>query len=211
MPGANVAANGGVSNLTDSRHKDERSGPPQRIACSARIRRRRSDRRQASVQQDAPPLRHSDDRKRRRRRRTLWPICSSQTSGAPKPASAEPAPDPPHPERIVRCPAKLGLRRWSRDLGENITTAGTDLETLPLNTQLRIGTSANIRITGLRTPCVLIDRFKSGLKSRLLAEMPNPRFRAGVMAAVSEGGEISPGDPIRAILPERPHLPLPPL
>jgi len=76
------------------------------------------------------------------------------------------------------------------DLGENITTAGLDLETLPLNTQLRIGTSANVRLTGLRTPCVLIDRFKSGLKSRLLAEMPNPPFRAGVMAVVSEGGEV---------------------
>jgi len=36
-------------------------------------------------------------------------------------------------------------------------------------------------------------------------------FQAGVMAVVSEGGEISPGDPIRTVLPERPHLPLPPL
>jgi len=97
------------------------------------------------------------------------------------------------------------------DLGENITTAGLDLETLPLSTELRIGTSAKIRLTGLRTPCILIDRFRYGLKSRLLAEMPNPSFRAGVMAVVCEGGEISPGDPICAILPEPPHLPLPPL
>ena len=80
------------------------------------------------------------------------------------------------------------------DLGENITTAGLDLETLPLNTQLRIGISASLRLTGLRTPCILIDRFKSGLKSRLLTETPNPPFRAGIMAVVSEGGEISPGD-----------------
>jgi MOSC domain-containing protein YiiM len=97
------------------------------------------------------------------------------------------------------------------DLGENITTAGLDLETLPLNTELRIGPSANIRLTGLRTPCVLIDRFKSRLRGRLFDATPNPPFRAGVMAVVAEGGEISPGDPIRAILPERPHLPLPPL
>jgi MOSC domain-containing protein YiiM len=97
------------------------------------------------------------------------------------------------------------------ELGENITTAGLDLETLPLNTELRIGTSANIRLTGLRTPCILIDRFKSGLKGRLLDATLNPPFRAGVMAVVSKGGEISPGDPIRAILPDRPHLPLPAL
>ena len=97
------------------------------------------------------------------------------------------------------------------DLGENITTAALDLETLPFNTEIRIGPSANIRLTGLRTPCILIDRFNSGLRGRLLDATPNPPFRAGIMAVVSEGGEISPGDAIRAILPERPHLPLPPL
>jgi MOSC domain-containing protein YiiM len=36
-------------------------------------------------------------------------------------------------------------------------------------------------------------------------------FRAGVMAIVSEGGEIFPGDPIRAVLPESPRLTLLPL
>jgi MOSC domain-containing protein YiiM len=90
------------------------------------------------------------------------------------------------------------------DLGENITTAGVDLETSPLNTELHMGASVNIRLTGLRTPCILIDRFKSGLKGRLLDATPNPPFRAGIMAVVSEGGEISPGDPIRATLPRAP-------
>ena len=195
---------------TDSRQV-ERRGPPQRKACSARIGRRRSARCQASVQQDSPPLHHSHDGTWGRRRRPLRPVCSAPISGAPKAAGAKPAAGPPHPERTVRCTAKSGFDVSPGDLGENITTAGLDLETLPLNTQLRIGTSANIRLTGLRTPCVLIDRFKSGLKSRLLAETPNPPFRAGVMAVVSEGGEISPGDPIHAILSDHPHLPLPPL
>jgi MOSC domain-containing protein YiiM len=127
-------------------------------------------------------------------------------------------PQAPNMRQVHLIPSELfdALRRSGfdvspGDLGENITTAGLNLETLPLNTQLRIGSSANIRLTGLRTPCVLIDRFKSGLKSRLLADTPNPRFRAGVMAVVSEGGEISPGDPIHAVLPDHPLLPLPPL
>ena len=115
------------------------------------------------------------------------------------------------PSELFNALRKPGYDLSPGDLGENITTAGLDLEMLPLNTQLRIGTSANIRLTGLRMPCVLIDRFKSGLKTRLLTETPNPRFRAGVMAVVSEGGEISPGDPIHAILPDHPHLPLPPV
>jgi MOSC domain-containing protein YiiM len=115
------------------------------------------------------------------------------------------------PSELFEALRKSGFKVSPGVLGENITTAGLDLETLPLNTQLRIGTSANIRLTGLRTPCVLIDRFKSGLKGRLLDAPPNPPFRVGVMAVVSEGGEISRGDPIRAILPDCPHLPLPPL
>jgi MOSC domain-containing protein YiiM len=93
------------------------------------------------------------------------------------------------------------------DLGENITTAGLDLEELPLGTELRIG-CATIRLTGLRTPCVLIDRFKAGLKTRLVAERSGPPFRAGVMAIVSGGGLVVPGDAIRAILPATPRRPL---
>src|ERR1700733_4921817 len=59
------------------------------------------------------------------------------------------------------------------------------------------------------TPCVLIDRFKSGLKNRLQGRPAGPRFKAGVMAIVTEGGEVSPGDRIRAGLPAPPHLDLP--
>ena len=94
------------------------------------------------------------------------------------------------------------------DLGENITTVGIDLERLPLDTELRIG-DATIRLTGLRTPCVLIDRFRRGLKARLIAQESGPPFRAGVMAIVTEGGLIVPGDVIRAILPATPRRALP--
>jgi MOSC domain-containing protein YiiM len=99
----------------------------------------------------------------------------------------------------------------SGDFGENITTVGLDLEGFPLGTVLRIGASANVQLTGLRTPCVLIDRFKAGLKDRLRSGTSGPPFRAGVMAIVSEGGEVSAGDPIRAVLPAPPRLALPPL
>jgi MOSC domain-containing protein YiiM len=97
------------------------------------------------------------------------------------------------------------------DLGENITTVGLDLEKLPLDTVLRIGNSANIRLTGLRTPCVLIDRFKPGLKDRLRESTSGAIFRSGVMASVLHGGDVDPGDPIRVVLPPPPRLVLPPL
>jgi MOSC domain-containing protein YiiM len=97
------------------------------------------------------------------------------------------------------------------NLGENITTTGLDLECLPLGTMLRLGASATVRLTGLRTPCVLIDRFEAGLKDELRNGPLGPRFRAGVMAIVAEGGEVAPGDQIRAVLPAPPYLTLPPL
>jgi MOSC domain-containing protein YiiM len=104
-----------------------------------------------------------------------------------------------------------GFEVRSGDLGENIATVGLDLECLPLGTVLMLGASATLELTGLRTPCVLIDRFKSGLKNCLQGGATGPRFRAGVMAIVTEGGGVSPGDRIRAIPPAPPHLALPPL
>jgi hypothetical protein len=97
------------------------------------------------------------------------------------------------------------------DLGENIATVGLDLENFPLGTILQLGASATLELTGLRTPCVLIDRFKSGLKKCLQGGAAGPRFRAGVMAIVATGGEVSPGDRIRAVLPPPSHQLLPPL
>jgi MOSC domain-containing protein YiiM len=97
------------------------------------------------------------------------------------------------------------------ELGENITTAGLDLESLALNTELRIGASARIRLTGLRTPCVLIDRFRSGLKSLLVSDEPGPPFRAGVMGVVIESGEVSTDDVIRVDLLAACRSLLPPL
>jgi MOSC domain-containing protein YiiM len=97
------------------------------------------------------------------------------------------------------------------DLGENIATVGLDLECLPLGAVLVLGASARLELTGLPTPCALIDRFKSGLKNRLQGGAAGPRFRAGVMAIVTKGGDVSPGDRIRTILPALPHLVLPPL
>ena len=70
------------------------------------------------------------------------------------------------------------------DLGENIVTASLDLEVQPLGTALKLGAEAAIELTGLRTPCVLIARFKPGLKRKMLVKKSGrPRFRCGVLVA----------------------------
>ena len=92
-------------------------------------------------------------------------------------------------------------------IGENILTRGLDLLGLPEDTILQIGVTAKIRVTGLRNPCIQLDRFKSGLMAATLDRDREGNLirKAGVMAVVLASGEVRPGDPIEAILPEQPH------
>ena len=100
------------------------------------------------------------------------------------------------------------------ELGENILTEGLNLLDLPRGTLLRLGPTAEIEITGLRTPCSKIDRFRSGLQKQLWGA-PDARGkrtrRAGVMSVVRTGGEVRPNDPILCQLPLLPHQPLGPV
>lgn len=85
-------------------------------------------------------------------------------------------------------------------LGENITTSGIDLLTLPRHTRLTFGDAAVVEITGLRNPCKQIDDFRAGL----MRALPRP----GVMAIVIAGGTVQAGDVIAVSMPPEPHEPL---
>ncbi len=93
------------------------------------------------------------------------------------------------------------------EMGENVTTRGIDLLELPTGTRLLIGENAVVEVTGLRNPCVQIDRFQKGLMKAVLDkdEQGNLIRKSGVMGIVLEGGEVKPGDPIRVELPPAPH------
>ena len=98
------------------------------------------------------------------------------------------------------------------DLGENVLTAGLDLKSLPLGTILKLGAEAAIELTGLRTPCVLIDRFRVGLKRKLITpDADRAAYRCGVMGVVPSGGRISVGDRIEIRFPPEPWRILPAL
>ncbi len=108
--------------------------------------------------------------------------------------------------------AEDGIALRPGDLGENITTRGIDLLALPCDTRLCLGASAVVALTGLRTPCSLIDKFHKGLKKRMLVSNPSkPQFRAGVMAVVIESGEVVPQDTVAIDLPAKPWRALPAL
>ncbi len=99
------------------------------------------------------------------------------------------------------------------DLGENVTTRGVDLLGLPRGAVLRIGPSAAVEITGLRNPCVQIDRFSPGMLKEVSGRDGAGAIvrRAGIMGVVRAGGTVRPGDAIVVDLPEGPHVPLRPV
>lgn len=93
------------------------------------------------------------------------------------------------------------------DLGENVTTRGLDLLALPVGARLRLGADAVVEITGLRNPCLQIDRFRSGLLKQVVGRDEAGRIvrKGGIMGIVLAAGEVRPGDPVDVELPAAPH------
>ena len=137
-----------------------------------------------------------------------------------------------HRSRVARDPTQPNLRqvhllheelfdelRWRNftvkpgDMGENVTTRGVDLLGLPTGTRLHIGSSAVVEVTGLRNPCIQIDRFQKGLMAATLDKDADGNLirKAGVMSVVLAGGDVRAGDTIKVILPDGPHRPLQPV
>ena len=99
------------------------------------------------------------------------------------------------------------------DVGENITTRSLDLLALPTGTRLRLGTSAVVELTGLRNPCVQLDRFAGGLMQAVLRKESDGTVvrLAGVMAVVVHGGPVQTGDTIAVRMPPSGGAPLAPV
>ncbi|MCP1912889.1 hypothetical protein ACVIWU_001088 [Bradyrhizobium sp. USDA 4509] len=121
----------------------------------------------------------------------------------PPPAPPTQSPTgPSDPIRNLRIPSRSWLRRRrGRSRREHI--AGLDLERMPLGSLIKLGPTAIIELTGLQTPCVLMDRFRAGLKRHMLSSAEtDPPFKSGVLGVVRAGGTVAPGDtaPVRSAL-----------
>lgn len=105
---------------------------------------------------------------------------------------------------------KLGHSVRPGELGENITTTGIDLLSLPVGTRLGLGQDAVVTITGLRNPCKQINGLSPGLLQHLVRKTADGGLErlAGVMGIVSRGGNVIPDDRITVELPPTPHSPL---
>jgi MOSC domain-containing protein YiiM len=98
-------------------------------------------------------------------------------------------------------------------MGENVTTRGIDLLGLPTGTRVHLGHTAVVELTGLRNPCVQLERIEPGLMAATLERDEDGRLvrKAGVMGIVLAGGEVRPGDPIHLEPPPEPHRSLEPV
>ncbi len=88
-------------------------------------------------------------------------------------------------------------------LGENVTTRGLELMSLPTGSILHLGAEARVEITGKRSPCRQINGFQPGLLKAVFGRDESGRLaaRAGVMGIVLTGGIVRPSDVVRVELP----------
>jgi MOSC domain-containing protein YiiM len=98
-------------------------------------------------------------------------------------------------------------------IGENVTTRGVDLLGLPTGTRLHLGPEAVVEVTGLRNPCLQLDKFQRGLQKAVLDRDEDGKLvrKSGIMSVVLTGGVVRPGDEIRIELPAEPHTALEPV
>jgi MOSC domain-containing protein YiiM len=81
--------------------------------------------------------------------------------------------------------------------GENVRIRNLKLTGLPVGTRLKLGEQVILAVTGLRAPCLKIDRFKIGLRRAVTARRDGHAYvKSAVMAVVIEGGIVRVGDEI---------------
>ncbi|MFJ4077030.1 MOSC domain-containing protein YiiM [Curtobacterium sp. PhB137] len=99
--------------------------------------------------------------------------------------------------------ADAGYHLEPGQMGENVTTRGVDLLSLPTGTVLHLGDEACVRVTGLRNPCQQINGFEPGLLREVLGRDEDGAVvrKGGVMSVVVTGGVVRTGDRIRVELP----------
>lgn len=106
--------------------------------------------------------------------------------------------------------AQNGFKLGPADLGENITTEGIDLLSLPRGAILEIGENVQLELTGLRNPCAQIEAFQPGLLQEVVDKGEDGTLirKSGVMTVALTGGRIRAGDTIRVSMPQPPFLKL---
>lgn len=105
-----------------------------------------------------------------------------------------------------------GIELAPGSLGDNVATSELDVMHVPLDTVLKLGDSAQVRITGCRNPCKSLEKQYPGVTKKMLyreSDSGELVRKTGIFGVVEVGGEVCEGDTIEVSLPAEPHKPLP--
>ncbi len=106
-----------------------------------------------------------------------------------------------------------GFKVGPGQMGENITTRGVDLLSLPAGTRLHLGKHAIVELTGLRNPCKQLNTIQDKLMQATIEKKADGTIlrKSGVMSIVIAGGDVFLNDAIRVELPAEPHRAMEPV
>ncbi|MFB9604410.1 MOSC domain-containing protein [Streptomyces roseofulvus] len=113
-------------------------------------------------------------------------------------------------DRAAYAFAREDLDRWERELGrelangsfgENLTTAGLDVNGALIGERWRIGASLIVEVTGGRVPCRTFQGHleERGIDPRGWVKRFTQAGRPGALLRVIEPGEVRAGDPVTVV------------
>jgi MOSC domain-containing protein YiiM len=115
-------------------------------------------------------------------------------------------------EELIEHLQTLGFDIKRGDLGENVTTRNLNLLEFGAGARLKLGDDAVVEITGLRNPCVKIERLKKGLRQAVTTHGGGHIYmKSAVMAVVINSGTVRVGDNIQVEISGYGALPLQPV
>lgn len=112
-------------------------------------------------------------------------------------------------EELGRLNSIFGTNVTAGGVGENILTKGIDLDALPANTILKIGSTATIEILARRTFCFKLANVFLGNQLDWVARKQFDLEKIGVTGQVVTPGVVYPGDAIEVMLPKVSLGPMP--
>ena len=106
-----------------------------------------------------------------------------------------------------------GFTLSAGEMGENVTTSGIELLTLPVGAKLYLGETAVVEVTGLRDPCLQLNGLHPGLMKALIVKDSAGKIvrKAGIMGVVLTDGEVRAGSAIHVEMPEKPWVEMGPV
>ena len=124
-------------------------------------------------------------------RRPMRALAEAELAPGGIPGDSHFAPESARQLLLIEAETLAGFGLEPGAVKENLTLQGIGLMGLAPGTRLAVG-SAELEITDECLPCTRMDEIRPGLTDAL-------KGRRGMLARVTRGGRVRPGDPVRVL------------